>query len=95
MSPVGYLLSGSIRLYQLLLSPVLPASCRFAPTCSAYGIEAIRRHGALRGGWLAMRRVARCHPWGGSGYDPVPESRVPSHGPLCGSANHAHGSADQ
>ena len=99
MSPGGLLLSGLIRAYQLLLSPVLPASCRFTPSCSAYGLEAIRSHGALAGGWLTVRRIARCHPWGGSGYDPVPENRSitnhSSHGPLCGSADHAHSSADQ
>ena len=61
-----------IRLYQLCLSPLLPPSCRFVPTCSAYAIEAITRHGLLRGGWLTLCRLARCHPWGGSGYDPVP-----------------------
>ncbi len=61
-----------IRLYQLCLSPLLPPSCRFVPTCSAYAIEALTRHGLLRGGWLTLRRLARCHPWGGSGYDPVP-----------------------
>ena len=64
-----------IRLYQILLSPVLPHSCRFIPTCSAYAVEAIMTHGVLRGGWLALRRLARCHPWGGSGYDPVPPAR--------------------
>ncbi|MDE6544442.1 MAG: membrane protein insertion efficiency factor YidD [Muribaculaceae bacterium] len=61
-----------IRFYQLCISPMLPASCRFTPTCSQYAIEAISRHGAVRGMWLALRRIARCHPWGGSGYDPVP-----------------------
>ena len=61
-----------IRVYQRFLSPFLPASCRFAPTCSHYAIEAIARHGPLKGGWLAARRIGRCHPWGPSGYDPVP-----------------------
>ena len=68
------LLIGLARGYQLLISPVLPQTCRFDPTCSRYTIEAVQVHGAARGGWLAVRRIARCHPWGGnSGYDPVPE----------------------
>ena len=62
-----------IRLYQYALSPVLPRNCRFHPTCSAYAIDALARHGVARGGWLALRRILRCHPWGGQGYDPVPE----------------------
>jgi putative membrane protein insertion efficiency factor len=66
------LLRGLIRGYQLLLSPFLGANCRFQPTCSAYADEAVRLHGSLRGGWLALKRIGRCHPWGGSGYDPVP-----------------------
>lgn len=61
-----------IRGYQLLLSPVLGSHCRFQPTCSHYAMEAIREHGSLRGTWLAVRRIARCHPWGGAGPDPVP-----------------------
>ncbi len=61
-----------VRFYQRVLSPLKPASCRFSPTCSTYAIEALQRHGALRGGWLATRRLCRCHPWGGHGYDPVP-----------------------
>lgn len=69
---IGWLLILPIRLYQLCISPLLPSSCRFTPTCSQYAIEAIRRHGPLRGLWLAMRRILRCHPCGGSGYDPVP-----------------------
>jgi putative membrane protein insertion efficiency factor len=64
----------AIRAWQLLLAPVLPPSCRYLPSCSHYAEEAIARHGALRGSWLALHRVCRCHPWGGSGYDPVPDS---------------------
>ena len=61
-----------VRLYQVALSPLLGGRCRFAPSCSHYATEAFERHGAMRGGWLTLRRLARCHPWGGSGDDPVP-----------------------
>lgn len=60
-----------LRLYQLCLSPVLGAHCRFAPSCSRYAVTAIERHGLRRGGWRALRRLARCHPWHPGGYDPV------------------------
>ncbi len=63
---------GLIRLYQGAISPYLPPSCRYTPTCSQYGIEAFRKHGPWRGGWLTLKRFASCNPWGGSGYDPVP-----------------------
>lgn len=62
-----------ILFYQRAISPLLPPACRYYPTCSQYAVEAILRHGALRGGWLTLKRLARCHPWGGFGYDPVPE----------------------
>ena len=65
-------LRGLVRVYQLTVSPVLAPSCRHLPTCSAYALEAIAEHGALRGGFLALKRLGRCHPWGTSGYDPVP-----------------------
>ncbi len=61
-----------IRGYQLFISPLLPSSCRYSPTCSQYGIEAIRKYGPFKGGWLTLKRIARCHPWGGHGHDPVP-----------------------
>ena len=71
---LSMLLIGIARGYQLLISPILPQTCRFNPTCSGYAIDAIRRHGPGRGGWLALRRIIRCHPWGGQGYDPVPDN---------------------
>lgn len=61
-----------IRFYQLAISPWLAPRCRYMPSCSSYAIEAVEKHGAYKGGLLAARRLARCHPWGGSGYDPVP-----------------------
>jgi putative membrane protein insertion efficiency factor len=61
-----------VRGYRLFISPLLPAACRYYPTCSAYAIEAIEKHGALSGSWLALRRLARCHPFRPGGYDPVP-----------------------
>ncbi|MCL2655776.1 MAG: membrane protein insertion efficiency factor YidD [Coriobacteriia bacterium] len=61
-----------IRGYQQVISPLLPRSCRFVPTCSAYAVEALQRYGVLKGGWLAIKRILRCHPWNPGGYDPVP-----------------------
>jgi putative membrane protein insertion efficiency factor len=74
---VRYLLIAPIRLYQLLISPLLPPSCRFYPTCSQYALAAIAEHGALRGSWLALRRLARCHPWHAGGVDFVPGASRP------------------
>ena len=69
---LGRILIGAIRVYQIGVSPWTPDACRFTPTCSAYAIEAIRTHGAARGGWLTVKRMGRCHPWGGFGLDLVP-----------------------
>lgn len=74
MSLVKHILIVLIRAYQWLLSPVLPMSCRYHPSCSHYACEAIRRHGALAGIWLALGRLLRCQPWGAGGWDPVPET---------------------
>ncbi|HEX6441026.1 MAG TPA: membrane protein insertion efficiency factor YidD [Stellaceae bacterium] len=73
---LGLALTATIRAYQLLVRPLLPSSCRYYPSCSHYAAEAVTRHGPWQGTWLALRRLLRCHPWGGSGYDPVPP--VPS-----------------
>jgi putative membrane protein insertion efficiency factor len=61
-----------IKFYQWVISPLIGPKCRFTPTCSHYAVEALKKHGLLKGLWLAIRRISRCHPWGGSGYDPVP-----------------------
>ena len=72
MSLPARLLRAMVFLYRWTLSPLLGPRCRFLPSCSEYALDALARHGALAGGWLTLRRLARCHPWGGSGYDPVP-----------------------
>ncbi|MAY82669.1 MAG: membrane protein insertion efficiency factor YidD [Flavobacteriales bacterium] len=64
-----------IRIYQLTLSPFLGANCRYQPTCSQYAVEALKIHGPLKGGWLGLKRILSCHPWGGHGYDPVPKPK--------------------
>ena len=61
-----------VRFYQVAISPLTPAACRFEPTCSTYTIQALQKHGLFKGGWLALKRIFSCHPWGKSGYDPVP-----------------------
>ena len=67
-----------LRAYRLLISPLYGQVCRYHPSCSAYALEAITVHGSIRGGWLAVRRLARCHPWSAGGYDPVPPARSTS-----------------
>jgi len=76
MKKVRYILSlpfiGLIKVYQWGLSPLIGPKCRYTPSCSHYALEAFKKYGPLKGGWLAIKRIARCHPWGGHGYDPVP-----------------------
>ena len=72
MNPLQHVLIGLIRGYQVLLSPFVGNQCRFTPTCSQYAREAVEKHGAFKGIWLALRRVSRCHPWHPGGHDPVP-----------------------
>jgi len=79
------LLTFLVKLYRWFVSPLLGQNCRFYPTCSSYALEALERHGAVRGTWLATRRICRCHPWNPGGFDPVPEPphelcKRPSHG---------------
>lgn len=83
---VARVLVGAIAIYKRFLSPLLPRACRFYPTCSEYMLKAIELHGALRGTWLGIRRLARCHPFARGGYDPVPNgvSADPSHRSTCG-----------
>jgi putative membrane protein insertion efficiency factor len=74
MTPLAHLLALPVRAYRLLFSPWVGFNCRYQPTCSAYSLEAFEKHGAVKGAWLTVRRIGRCHPWGGDGYDPVPDS---------------------
>lgn len=69
---IGVLFLFVIRIYQYFLSPLLAPSCRFTPTCSEYSVQAIKKYGPFKGGWLTIKRLSRCHPWGGHGHDPVP-----------------------
>jgi hypothetical protein len=61
-----------VKIYQWVISPMLGPKCRYTPTCSEYTIQALKKHGLIKGGWLSVKRISSCHPWGGSGYDPVP-----------------------
>ncbi|HDR28168.1 membrane protein insertion efficiency factor YidD [Rhodovulum sp.] len=75
MTPLARLVALPIRAYRLFLSPWIGSNCRFQPTCSAYALEALEKHGAIKGGAMAAWRILRCNPWGGCGYDPVPEPK--------------------
>ncbi|MDE3840000.1 membrane protein insertion efficiency factor YidD [Bacillus methanolicus] len=72
---IGKLLIGMIRFYQIVISPLKPPTCRFYPTCSHYGLEAIRRFGPFKGGWLTIKRILKCHPFHPGGFDPVPDKK--------------------
>ncbi len=76
MNPLTWLLLKCIRFYQLFISPILGSNCRFMPTCSAYAAQSLKTYGFLKGSYLSFKRVIRCHPWGGSGYDPVPKKNI-------------------
>jgi len=67
-----YIVLSPVYLYRFTISPLIPARCRYTPTCSQYTIDALKKYGVLKGGWLSVKRIGSCHPWGGSGYDPVP-----------------------
>jgi putative membrane protein insertion efficiency factor len=73
MSPLAWILVLAVRAYRLTLSPWVGYHCRFQPTCSEYALEALAKHGGLKGGWMALKRILRCHPWGGTGVDNVPD----------------------
>ena len=73
MSPLARLLAAPVKAYRLIFSPWVGHNCRYHPTCSAYALEALKKHGGMKGGWLALRRILRCHPWGNSGIDNVPD----------------------
>ena len=83
MTPLAWIFSLPVRAYRLIGSPWVGHNCRFQPTCSAYAMEALEKHGGLKGGWLALKRITRCHPWGGTGYDPVPEREQSGKGCGC------------
>jgi len=70
---LAFILALPIRFYRICISPMIPSRCRYTPTCSEYALEALDKHGPIRGLWLSVKRIARCHPWGSHGYDPVPE----------------------
>ena len=78
---IAIFLRAAVRGYQLVISPLTVGSCRYHPTCSGYALDALEKHGPASGSWLALKRISRCHPWGGSGYDPVPEPRA--HADIC------------
>jgi len=87
MSPLAHIAALPVRFYRLVFSPWVGFNCRYQPTCSAYALEALEKHGAIKGSWLTLRRIGRCHPWGGDGYDPVPGTEGSSRSCGCHSAS--------
>jgi putative membrane protein insertion efficiency factor len=77
MTPLAFVISLPVRGYRLLFSPWVGRGCRYDPTCSAYAMEALKKHGGIKGSWLAAKRIGRCHPWGGHGIDDVPDPKKP------------------
>ena len=73
MTPIAFIISLPVKFYRAAISPLIASNCRYQPTCSAYALEALEKHGAIKGSWLAAKRISRCHPLGGDGYDPVPD----------------------
>lgn len=90
MNPLAFIMRALVKGYQWFISPVLPGSCRFYPTCSSYTLQAIDTHGALKGSWLGLKRILRCHPWNDGGVDPVPgtETHRHTHHHKCCGADH-------
>ena len=83
MSPLAWVITKLVRFYRLVISPYMISRCRYEPSCSYYMLDAVKEHGGLRGGWMGLKRISRCHPWGGHGYDPVPlKSEIKSESPL-------------
>lgn len=78
MNPLAFVVSLPVRAYRIVFSPWVGFNCRYQPTCSAYALEALEKHGAFKGSYMAAKRIGRCHPLGGTGYDPVPDNKTPS-----------------
>ena len=86
-----WILIGLLKAYRFAISPLYGQVCRYHPTCSAYALEAVTVHGSIKGSWLAVRRIARCHPWAAGGYDPVPAGKQDQHSPTNDDAQHELG----
>ena len=89
MTPLAHIAALPIRAYRVIFSPWVGFNCRYQPTCSAYALEALEKHGAIKGSWLAAKRIGRCHPWGNCGYDPVPDQNTPDK-KTCTHDTHSH-----